>query len=176
VSAIEIVDYDERWPAEFQHLRERLLAALAPLAAQVEHVGTTAVPGLAAKPKLDVDVVVSAKDVEAAIQRLGAIGFEHQGDLGVPGREALKGPDDGNAYHRLRLRGEQRAASRPPGLSRPSANASGDSVGVRGAQARPRGAFRDRSRRLHAGEIRVYPTCARIVSPGRKAESSARHC
>jgi GrpB-like predicted nucleotidyltransferase (UPF0157 family) len=99
VSVIEIVDYDEQWPTEFQRLRERLLAALAPLAAQVEHVGSTAVPGLAAKPKLDVGVVVSAEDVEAAIQRLGAIGFEHQGDLGVPGREALKGPDDGNAYH-----------------------------------------------------------------------------
>jgi GrpB-like predicted nucleotidyltransferase (UPF0157 family) len=99
VSAIEIVDYDERWPAEFERLRERLVAALGPLAVRIEHVGSTAVPGLAAKPKLDVDVVVGPDDVEAAIQRLGAIGFEHQGSLGVPGREAFKGPEGGNEYH-----------------------------------------------------------------------------
>lgn len=99
MSAIEIVDYDERWPAEFAQLRDRLLAALAPLAVRVEHVGSTAVPGLAAKPKIDVDVVVAELDVEEAIKRLGAVGFEHQGDLGVPGREALKGRDGGDAYH-----------------------------------------------------------------------------
>lgn len=97
--AIEIVDYDDRWPAQFAQLRKRLLSALAPLAVRIEHVGSTAVRGLAAKPKLDVVVVVRPDDVQAAIDRLAAIGFEHQGDLGVRGREALKGPDGGNAYH-----------------------------------------------------------------------------
>lgn len=96
---IEIVDYDKRWPADFERLRRRLAAGLGSVVLRIEHVGSTAVPGLAAKPTLDVDVVVAADDVQAAIERLGAIGFEHQGDLGVPGREALKGPEGGDACH-----------------------------------------------------------------------------
>lgn len=97
---IEVADYDETWPMEFERLREHLQRALGPLATRIEHVGSTAVPGLAAKPKLDVDVVVaSAADVDAAIERLAQIGFEHQGDLGIDGREAFKGPDGGARYH-----------------------------------------------------------------------------
>jgi GrpB-like predicted nucleotidyltransferase (UPF0157 family) len=97
---IEIVDYDDSWPEEFERLRARLAAALGPVATRIEHVGSTAVPGLAAKPKLDVDVVVASDaDVEAAIVRLAEIGFVHQGNLGVPGREAFKGPDGGDRYH-----------------------------------------------------------------------------
>jgi GrpB-like predicted nucleotidyltransferase (UPF0157 family) len=97
---IKIVDYDETWPAQFERLRRRLADALGPVALRIEHVGSTAVPGLAAKPKLDVDVVVaSARDVAEVIEGLARIGFEHQGDLGVPGREAFKGPDGGDRYH-----------------------------------------------------------------------------
>ena len=96
---IEIVDYDETWPAQFEQLRRRLAEALGPVALRIEHVGSTAVPGLAAKPKLDVDIVVAAENVETALERLATIGFEHQRDLRVSGREALKGPDGGAAYH-----------------------------------------------------------------------------
>jgi GrpB-like predicted nucleotidyltransferase (UPF0157 family) len=95
-----IVDYDERWPEEFEHLRSQLATALGDVALRIEHVGSTAVPGLAAKPKIDADVVVrSAEDVPRAIERLATIGFEHQGDLGITGREAFRGPDQGNRYH-----------------------------------------------------------------------------
>lgn len=97
---IEIVDYDETWPAQFERLRSRLAEALGPVVLRIEHVGSTAVPGLAAKPKLDVDVVVAtAREVAKAIEGLAEVGFEHQGDLGVPGREAFKGPDGGDLYH-----------------------------------------------------------------------------
>jgi GrpB-like predicted nucleotidyltransferase (UPF0157 family) len=97
---IEIVEYDESWPEEFERLRARLAAALGSVATRIEHVGSTAVPGLAAKPKLDVDVVVASHaGVEAAIVRLAEIGFVHLGDLGVAGREAFKGPDGGDRYH-----------------------------------------------------------------------------
>jgi len=75
---IEIVDYDDSWPEQFERLRERLENTLGSVATRIEYVGSTAVPGLAAKPKLDVDVVVAAENVEAAIDRLAAIGFEHQ--------------------------------------------------------------------------------------------------
>jgi GrpB-like predicted nucleotidyltransferase (UPF0157 family) len=50
---IVIVDYDPRWPAIFLRLRDRIAAALGPLAIGVEHVGSTAVPNLAAKPIIE---------------------------------------------------------------------------------------------------------------------------
>jgi GrpB-like predicted nucleotidyltransferase (UPF0157 family) len=99
-SRIEIVPYDEAWPSEFEALHARLTDALGDVALRVEHVGSTAVPGLPAKPKIDADVVIrSQTDLPVAIERLAAIGFEHQGDLGVTGREAFRGPDLGEKYH-----------------------------------------------------------------------------
>ena len=53
-----VVDYDPMWPRTFDFVRERLAPALDDLGASIEHVGSTAVPGLAAKPIIDVDVVV----------------------------------------------------------------------------------------------------------------------
>jgi GrpB-like predicted nucleotidyltransferase (UPF0157 family) len=54
-----MAEYDPRWPTRFAELRDRLAAALGPLAVRIEHVGSTAVPGLAAKPIIDLDVVIA---------------------------------------------------------------------------------------------------------------------
>ena len=64
---IEVSEYDPAWPERFERLRAeyaRALAAGVPAAA-IEHVGSTSVPGLAAKPIIDVDIVVAEQDVEA---------------------------------------------------------------------------------------------------------------
>ncbi|WP_186377199.1 GrpB family protein [Curtobacterium pusillum] len=92
---IEVVEYQASWPERFAELRDAYSAALdaAGLPHRVEHVGSTAVPGLAAKPVIDVDVVVAPEDVPTAVAALAAIGFEPRGDLGVPGREAFRTPD-----------------------------------------------------------------------------------
>ena len=96
-----VVDNDPAWPIAFEEIRSRLEPALADVALALEHVGSTAVPGLAAKPVIDVDVVVAdATQVPIAIERLAALGYEHQGDLGVVGREAF-GPLPGGPYHHL---------------------------------------------------------------------------
>jgi GrpB-like predicted nucleotidyltransferase (UPF0157 family) len=58
---VVIVDYDPCWPATFASLGDRLAAALGPLAVGIEHVGSTAVPGLAAKPIIDLDVVIASR-------------------------------------------------------------------------------------------------------------------
>jgi GrpB-like predicted nucleotidyltransferase (UPF0157 family) len=58
------------------------------------------VPGLAAKPIVDIDVVVPDGDsVRRAIERLVSLGYVHQGDLGVPGREAFRPPDEWPYHH-----------------------------------------------------------------------------
>jgi GrpB-like predicted nucleotidyltransferase (UPF0157 family) len=61
--AIRIVDYDPAWPRIFTRERDRIRAALGPVALRVDHVGSTAVPGLVAKPIVDIDLSVA--DVEA---------------------------------------------------------------------------------------------------------------
>lgn len=65
----------------------------------IEHVGSTSVPGLAAKPVLDIDILVVAADIPAAVRRLATAGYVHQGDLGVTGREAFTAPDDDPRRH-----------------------------------------------------------------------------
>jgi GrpB-like predicted nucleotidyltransferase (UPF0157 family) len=63
-------------------------------------VGSTAVPGLAAKPIIDMSVVVpKAEDVPEAISALARLGYVHRGDLGVPGREAFHPPAGGFPHH-----------------------------------------------------------------------------
>ena len=92
-TTVEVVAYDPAWPARFEQLRDRLAGALGPLALSIEHVGSTSVPGLAAKPTIDIDVVVrSESDVPAAISALTALGYRHLGNLDVPGREAFARP------------------------------------------------------------------------------------
>jgi GrpB-like predicted nucleotidyltransferase (UPF0157 family) len=98
---IGIVDYDPRWPSEFARLRDRAQLAVGEVARSIEHVGSTAVPGLAAKPVIDLVVVVESEDdVPEAIRRLETIGYVARGDLGVPGREAFSWPG-GEARHHL---------------------------------------------------------------------------
>jgi GrpB-like predicted nucleotidyltransferase (UPF0157 family) len=92
---IPVVQYDPAWPHRFGQLRqeyaEAMTAAGVPVVA-IEHVGSTSVPGLAAKPIIDCDIVVAAQDVPAASQTLTGLGFTAEGDLGIPLRWAFKEP------------------------------------------------------------------------------------
>jgi GrpB-like predicted nucleotidyltransferase (UPF0157 family) len=66
----------------------------------VEHIGSTSVPGLAAKPIIDVDVVLSLpSDLPRAIRLLAGIGYVHEGDLGIAGREAFRSPPGTPRHH-----------------------------------------------------------------------------
>lgn len=65
----------------------------------VEHVGSTSVPGLAAKPVIDLAVIVRPEDVPLAIRRLAEIGYVHRGDQGIPGREAFRTPPGEEKHH-----------------------------------------------------------------------------
>ncbi|HWH24070.1 MAG TPA: GrpB family protein [Candidatus Limnocylindria bacterium] len=73
---IELADYDGTWPARFDALRARLAAALGDVALRIDHVGSTAVAGLAAKPVVDVQVSVPDVEDEAAYRvRIESLGF-----------------------------------------------------------------------------------------------------
>ena len=92
---IEVVPWSADWARDFERVSADLCTALATVpGTRIEHVGSTAVPGLAAKPILDIDVIVSRADVAAAVEALTVIGYVHRGDLGVVGREAFHPPDE----------------------------------------------------------------------------------
>jgi GrpB-like predicted nucleotidyltransferase (UPF0157 family) len=100
VNPVVVVDYDPDWPQRFQFFRGRITVALGGLAAAVEHVGSTAVVGLAAKPIIDMDVLlISADALPEAIERLAPLGYTHQGDLGIPEREAFLAPANDFLHH-----------------------------------------------------------------------------
>ena len=84
------VKYDAVWPAQFEVIAGQLGQALDGQFIGIEHVGSTSVPGLVAKPIIDVNIVISSRFMlPEVITRLAALGYLHKGDKGVPGREAF---------------------------------------------------------------------------------------
>ena len=81
---VEVVPYDPTWPDRYEQWRQRLAAAFGEAAVRIDHVGSTAVPGLAAKPVIDIQVGVADVEEEAAyvpgIESLGvALRFREPG-------------------------------------------------------------------------------------------------
>jgi GrpB-like predicted nucleotidyltransferase (UPF0157 family) len=73
---IEITRYDPAWPRRFSRWRDRLATALGSAALRIEHVGSTSVPGLAAKPVIDVQVsVADLRDEESYVPRCESAGL-----------------------------------------------------------------------------------------------------
>jgi GrpB-like predicted nucleotidyltransferase (UPF0157 family) len=104
LSVIEVCEYDPMWAVRFDDLRMEYQAARdrarVPVKV-VEHVGSTSVPGLAAKPVIDVDIVLAAEHVQAGCDALVELGFEPRGELGIPERWAFYAPEhlgDTNTY------------------------------------------------------------------------------
>jgi len=97
---VVVVAYDPNWPGFFETLRERIAEAIGGLMAAIEHVGSTAVPGLAAKPIIDIDVLLASETLlPVAIDRLARLGYVHQGNLGIPEREAFLAPANDPPHH-----------------------------------------------------------------------------
>lgn len=98
--AVLIQDYDASWPETFSKLAARLKAALGSLVVSIEHVGSTAVPGLAAKPVIDLDIILrSHADLQESMRLLACIGYDHEGDLGIAGRDAFRSPPGEPSHH-----------------------------------------------------------------------------
>lgn len=78
---IVVVEYDEAWPDRFDQLGTRLRTQLGSVALRIDHIGSTAVPGLAAKAIIDVQISVEALEpVDLYRARLERAGFEHRAD------------------------------------------------------------------------------------------------
>jgi GrpB-like predicted nucleotidyltransferase (UPF0157 family) len=93
---VNVFEYDTAWPEQFQTIRsdlERILKDV-PYSA-IEHVGSTSVPGLSAKPVIDIDIIVSRDHLHEVIDALSEEGsYLFRGDLGIPDRYSFKFKDE----------------------------------------------------------------------------------
>jgi len=81
--------YNPEWPTWFASIRQVLEASLGDVYLRIEHVGSTSVPGMTAKPIIDIDVVIANGRFEEIKRELAQLGYIHEGDLCITGREAF---------------------------------------------------------------------------------------
>lgn len=86
---IVVESYNPLWPQWFEALRSRMLPTLGSFAQSIEHVGSTSVLNLSAKPVIDLDVIVELDHLEQAIAAMVKLGYTHKGELGIVGRHAF---------------------------------------------------------------------------------------
>jgi GrpB-like predicted nucleotidyltransferase (UPF0157 family) len=92
---ITVENYNPDWAKHFAYLKGKIWPTIKECAVSVEHVGSTSVPGLAAKPIIDMDIIVEdLARLQAAIRALESIGYIHRGNLGIEEREAFRVPQD----------------------------------------------------------------------------------
>ena len=97
---IQVVDYNPEWPDYFSQLRDRIWPFVRDIAFAIEHVGSTAVPGLSAKPIIDLDIVIPLRtDVPSVVTRLGQLGYKHLGNLGIADRAAFSTAENRPAHN-----------------------------------------------------------------------------
>ena len=78
------------WKTAFEAIKDEIESAVGDLVIGIEHVGSTSVEGLSAKPCIDIDLVIEDYGVFGeVVRRLAEIGYIHEGDLGIPDREAF---------------------------------------------------------------------------------------
>lgn len=88
---VVVLPYDAKWKSDFENIRQEIENAIGDLIVGVEHVGSTSVDGLSAKPCIDIDVVIEDYSVfDDVIDKLESIGYTHEGNLGIEDREAFK--------------------------------------------------------------------------------------
>ncbi len=89
-----VLPYDTAWKTAFEEIKKELEGAIGDLIIGIEHVGSTAVEGLSAKPCIDIDVIIWDYSIfDAVVCKLKTIGYIHEGDLGFKDREAFKYSD-----------------------------------------------------------------------------------
>ena len=88
---VTVLPYDMAWQAAFEKIKGEIQEAIGDLIIGIEHVGSTSVQGMSAKPCIDIDVIIQDYLVfSAVVEGLKGIGYIHEGDLGIKDREAFR--------------------------------------------------------------------------------------
>ncbi|MFY7900513.1 MAG: GrpB family protein [Chitinophagaceae bacterium] len=93
---IELIEpIDNEWKEAFQQIRLNLLNTLSEFTIEIEHVGSTAINGLIAKPIIDIDIILYNKlAIQSITKSLKNVGYIFKGDQGIEGRFAFKQPNE----------------------------------------------------------------------------------
>ena len=97
-----VVPYSKQWKTDFEIIKQHLLPAVKDTIISIEHIGSTSVEGLSAKPIIDIDIVIKDYSVfNTVVERLATLGYIHEGNLGIKDREAFdyKGNADLPKHH-----------------------------------------------------------------------------
>lgn len=95
-----VVAYNPNWINDFNSIKDKALPLIEHLIVGFEHVGSTSVPGLAAKPIIDIDVIYDRPEhLPRIIKLLESIGYRYEGNKGIEGRESFKAPDGAIKQH-----------------------------------------------------------------------------
>ncbi|KAJ1958390.1 hypothetical protein GGI12_004749 [Dipsacomyces acuminosporus] len=93
IEPMEVLDYDPRWADIYAEESKRIQAAIGDYIVEIEHVGSTSIPGLAAKPVIDMQIVVKDfSQLSACIEGMQSVGYYYKGLCGIEGREYFKRP------------------------------------------------------------------------------------
>ena len=99
---VVVVPYNEQWKTYFETIKQYLLTAINAEIIGIEHIGSTSVERLSAKPIIDIDIVIKDYSVfNTVVERLATLGYIHEGNLGIKDREAFdyKGNADLPKHH-----------------------------------------------------------------------------
>ena len=99
---IIVEPYNPAWSTEFEKIKEYLLPHIHDIIIDIVHIGSTSVPGLAAKPIIDFNIVIESCDIFTQVaERLRKLDYVHQGNQGIESREVFKRlvPDGFMQYH-----------------------------------------------------------------------------
>jgi len=101
-NTLVVLPYDPHWVIAFERIRDYLIEHIGDLVLEIQHVGSTSVPGLCAKPIIDIVAIMESYEAfPGIVARLEALGYVHVGDQGIKEREVFKRliPDDFMDYH-----------------------------------------------------------------------------
>ena len=91
---VVVLPYDRTWKFAFEEIKREIEGAIGDLIIGIEHVGSTSVEGMSAKPIIDIDVVIKDYSMfDVVVSRLESVGYIHEGNLGIKDREAFKYSD-----------------------------------------------------------------------------------
>ncbi|MEL6143497.1 MAG: GrpB family protein, partial [Bacteroidota bacterium] len=98
---VKVVHYNPNWPNEFDKEAAKLVLTLGDIVQNLHHIGSTAVPGLMAKPIIDMMPEVSSLELlDAKSEQMESLGYEVMGELGIPGRRYFRKGGD-NRTHQI---------------------------------------------------------------------------
>jgi GrpB-like predicted nucleotidyltransferase (UPF0157 family) len=105
-STVVVADYDSRWPALFEEEKALILGAIGHRTISIEHIGSTSVPGLGAKPIIDIMIAVRhISDANGCLQPLQALGYRYiiKHEVEMPRRRYFRKPIRGTATHHIHM-------------------------------------------------------------------------